>query len=113
MSALDKIKENLLKYKEELLKKNPMEKLMPEIKRMMKEEDMASPEHPKGLENKRKPVTHDECGRPFAKEEQRAENESGEKIASPEHPEGKVDKVVKQDEPDPETKKFLEHWESR
>jgi hypothetical protein len=33
------------------------------------EPDMASPEKPKGLENKRKPVTHDECGRPFAKDE--------------------------------------------
>lgn len=37
---------------------------------MTKEEegpDMADPDHPKGLETKRKPVTHDECGRPFAK----------------------------------------------
>src|SRR5690606_31822632 len=105
---------------------------------------------PKGLEGKRQPVTHDECGRPFAKdedleqkikakkqqykdintkmpdplkvgmkisakglkkEEQRAENESGEKVASPECPEGKVDSVIKQDEPDSETKQFLEHWE--
>ena len=31
--------------------------------------DMASPEKPKGLDDKRKPVTHDECGRPFAKDE--------------------------------------------
>lgn len=31
--------------------------------------DMASPDKPKGLENKRKPVTHDECGRPFAKDD--------------------------------------------
>ena len=38
---------------------------------MKKEEgpDMASPNKPKGLDNKRKPVTHDECGRPFAKDE--------------------------------------------
>jgi hypothetical protein len=38
---------------------------------MRKEEgpDLASPEKPKGLENKKKPVTHDECGRPFGKEE--------------------------------------------
>ena len=33
------------------------------------EPDMASPDEPKGLKNKRKPVTHDECGRPFAKDE--------------------------------------------
>lgn len=31
--------------------------------------DIASPDKPKGLDNKRKPVTHDECGRPFAKED--------------------------------------------
>lgn len=58
---------------------------------MKKEEqvgpDMASPEKPKGLENKRKPVTHDECGRPFAKDEH--------------------------SEPDEETKNFLEHWEPK
>ena len=37
--------------------------------------DMASPDAPKGLDNKRKPVTHDECGRPFRKEEHRDEKE--------------------------------------
>jgi hypothetical protein len=44
-------------------------KLDKEVNRVAKEEgpDMASPENPKGLKNKRKPVTHDECGRPFAK----------------------------------------------
>jgi hypothetical protein len=49
--------------------------------------NMASPEHPKGLESKRKPVTHDDCGRPFAKDE----DDIG--------------------EPDKETKNFLDHWE--
>lgn len=34
------------------------------------EPDMASPSKPKGLESKRKPVTHDECGRPFGKDEE-------------------------------------------
>ena len=40
-------------------------------KKMKKDEDpeMADPENPQGLKNKRKPVTHDECGRPFAKDE--------------------------------------------
>lgn len=57
-------------------------------KKMNKEEggpDMASPDKPKGLDDKRKPVTHDECGRPFAKKDG--------------------------SEPDEETKNFLEHFD--
>jgi hypothetical protein len=44
------------------------------------EPDMASPSEPKGLEGKRKPVTHDECGRPFGKDEE-YEQEVDSKVA--------------------------------
>jgi len=58
-----------------------LEKKLKEHKKMLegnldkeesgKEPEMAEPGKPKGLDNKRKPVTHDECGRPFAKEEEK------------------------------------------
>lgn len=35
-----------------------------------KEEGAPDVEEPKGLDSKRKPVTHDECGRPFSKDEE-------------------------------------------
>jgi hypothetical protein len=65
----------------------------PKAEKLFKEEynpekpNLASPEHPKGLEGKRKPVTHDECGRPFAKDEDDLS------------------------EPDDATKNFLDHFE--
>ena len=54
MDKLDELIKAFSNIKEELIKAES-------------EPNMASPNKPKGLDNKKKPVTHDDCGRPFAK----------------------------------------------